>query len=925
MSDAARLRSRWARRLLLGGLLVAVVLVSGGSAGAAPAPGSAATAPAGCSQGALSKQEAIDQLRDVRDSIDRTLRLLDAGAREAAFDEARTGYLDCFEAVEAPLDIVAGTDFRFEVEEVFARVRGLIDSGAGTGEVRDRIVTLRGLIDESERQLTATGFGAPALMFGQSFTLLLREGLEAVLLLSVLLTYLESSEHARHRKPVLVGVVVAVVATVITFFAVDALFSVLPFGREVLEAVVGLLAVAMLFYVSFWLIARLDQRRRMEFLQARVWKAASVGSAASLALVGFTAVYREGVETVLFYQALFSFGRGLRLWILLGMLAGGIVLAGVAWSVLKLGRKLPVRRFLTAALVIVMLSSVAVLGNAMRALQEAAVIDLRVLDGWPHLPIFLAQATGYFPTGPSVVAQAILLGVYVVGGVVTYGYAARRRALAVAPGGGRLVTRRVRIGVDVGGTFTKAVAIGLPDGALLARAVVPTTHTALAGPAAGVVEVVAEVAHAVGADRVELITYSTTQAVNALLEGDVAVVGVLGLGRQPDLRKAAKRTRLDRVELSPGRRLPTVHELLDITRGLDEDAVDAALDRLEAGGATTVCVAEAFAPDGGEDERRTVQLALARGLPACGSAEMTGLYGLELRTVTAALNASVLPIAMRTEEHVEKGVTAAGIDAPIMVMRGDGGATDPAGLRREPARALYSGPAASVAGVLRHERLVDGIVLEVGGTSTNVAAVRGGRPDLSYVQVASHATAVRAIDVRVVGVAGGSLLRARKGRFYGVGPRSAHIAGLPYACYLPADRFVGARAELIAPRPGRSGRPRRGAARRRDPRRGHQHLCGRRAGHHRAGRPRCPRAPMRTPPAPRSQPRVRWSASTGRSWPSGCCAPRPRPSVPSPSRWRRSSSWRTPRSSRWAAARVGSADTPPRCSACRASCPSWPR
>src|SRR6185436_186454 len=103
---------------------------------------------------------------------------------------------------------------------------------------------------------------------------------------------------------------------------------------------------------------RLDQRRRMEFLQARVWKAASVGSAASLALVGFTAVYREGFETVLFYQALFSFGRGLQTWVFLGMAAAVVVLAGVAWAVLKMGRKLPVGRFLTIAVVIVMVSSV---------------------------------------------------------------------------------------------------------------------------------------------------------------------------------------------------------------------------------------------------------------------------------------------------------------------------------------------------------------------------------------------------------------------------------------------------------------------------------------------------------------------------------------------------------------------------------------
>lgn len=359
----------------------------------------------------------------------------------------------------------------------------------------------------------------------------------------------------------------------------------------------------------------------------------------------------------------------------------------------------------------------------------------------------------------------------------------------------------VRIGVDVGGTFTKAVGIDMGSGSLAARASVLTTHDHDAGPAAGVVEVVRAVADEVGAAQVELITYSTTQAVNALLEGDVAVVGVLGLGRQPDLRKAAKRTRLQRVELAPGRQLRTVSEFLDVTAGLDDAALAAALDRLQRGGATTICVAEAFAPDGGTDERRAVQAALDRGLPACGSAEMTGLYGLELRAVTAALNASVLPIAMRTEEHVERGVAAAGITAPVMVMRGDGGATDPAGLRREPARALYSGPAASVAGVLRHTRVAEGVVIEVGGTSTNVAAIRDGRPALSYVQVASHATAVRALDVRVIGVAGGSMLRVRKGRLHGVGPRSAHIAGLPYSCYLPAQRFEGARAVSVSPRP----------------------------------------------------------------------------------------------------------------------------
>src|SRR5581483_2872317 len=142
------------------------------------------------------------------------------------------------------------------------------------------------------------------------------------------------------------------------------------------------------------------------------------------------------------------------------------------------------------------------------------------------------------------------------------------------------------------------------------------------------------------------------------------------------------------------------------------------------------------------NEAMVARAAEQLGLPATTSSELSGLYGLELRAVTAALNASILPIALRTAEVVGQGVTAAGVHSAVMVMRGDGGATDLAGFRRAPARTLYSGPAASVAGALRSHRIDDGVIVEVGGTSTNVAAICRGRPALSYVRVASHATAI---------------------------------------------------------------------------------------------------------------------------------------------------------------------------------------
>ena len=214
---------------------------------------------------------------------------------------------------------------------------------------------------------------------------------------------------------------------------------------------------------------------------------------------------------------------------------------------------------------------------------------------------------------------------------------------------------------------------------------------------------------------------------------------------------------------------------------------------------SAICVAEAFSPDDDTNENTVADLVAEHGLPVCTSSELSGLYGLELRTVTAAINASIIPIALGTADVVERGVADVGVASPVMVMRGDGGATDLPGFRRAPARTLYSGPAASVAGALRHTGVVDGIVVEVGGTSTNVAAIRRGHPALSYVTVASHATALRAIDVRVIGVAGGSMLRVRRKKVYGVGPRSAHIAGLPYVCFSDPEQLADVHAVEIAP------------------------------------------------------------------------------------------------------------------------------
>jgi N-methylhydantoinase A len=362
---------------------------------------------------------------------------------------------------------------------------------------------------------------------------------------------------------------------------------------------------------------------------------------------------------------------------------------------------------------------------------------------------------------------------------------------------------KLRLGVDVGGTFTKAVAIQTQPYALISEALVPTTHDAPEGVALGIVQVLRDLLANVSADRVSLVAHSTTQAVNALLEGDTAFVGIVGMGRGRDASDSARFTRVGDIPLAPGKFLHTSHVFLDTTQGLTKEVAAHAVDSLAAQGVQALVASEAFSVDDPANENLILDLATARGIPAVGGYQLSGVYGLEIRTLTAAINASLLPKMLQTAELVERSLQVAGIGAPLMVMRGDGGLTDLTTLRRRPILTLLSGPAASLVGALLSGGVANGVFIEIGGTSSNLGVVRGGQPELAYVRVMDHPTCVRSLDVRVQGIAGGSMVRLKGRKPIDVGPRSAHIGGLEYASLSQEIETEPAlELALIAPKPG---------------------------------------------------------------------------------------------------------------------------
>ncbi|MCX7624081.1 MAG: FTR1 family protein [Thermomicrobium sp.] len=350
-----------------------------------------------------------DELAAIRRLMAQSRDAYRAGDRERALRLARQAYLDHFELVEIPLR-VADPNFTFAMEVQFAEWRQAIERGAPADEIDRILMEIDSGLVEVERVVGGPGLAAPAFVTLASFSILFREGIEAILVIAALLGYLGVHQPSL-RRPLWIGVLLAVPASLATWLLLVVVLRVVPVGRELLEIAMSLLAVALMISISLWLLRRIDTRRWMEYLRAHAWEAIATGKASAVALLGFTAVYREGAETAVLYQSLVLMARRLETWIALGVLLAAVSLVLIGWAVIALGARLPLRAFLSAAVSIVMLLSIAILGHAVWELQMLGYLPVTVVE-LPALNRLVTELLGLHPTREVLIAQLALALAY---------------------------------------------------------------------------------------------------------------------------------------------------------------------------------------------------------------------------------------------------------------------------------------------------------------------------------------------------------------------------------------------------------------------------------------------------------------------------------------------------------------------------------
>jgi high-affinity iron transporter len=344
----------------------------------------------------------ISPIETTRIKLDESIGLYKSGKRDAAYQTALTAYLEGFELIEKKLDAVDGK-LRTTVEAEMIAYRNMLRTDTPIAQVEQQAEKIRGLLQQTEQLIE--GSQASATTTGlSSFIILLREGLEAILVLASIIAFVRKTGRRDTLPYIHAGWIFALILGAITWIISQYFVSISGASREMMEGVAALFASAMLLYVGYWLHDKMHAQQWQKYIKDQLANAMSRKTIWAMAFVSFLAVYREAFETVLFYQTLWmEAGPEKSHAVLLGFGAAALCLAIVTWGIFKASVRLPIGLFfkITSALLIIL--AVIFAGKGVAALQSADTIAATAVN-FPAIPLL-----GVYPNLQALSAQLLVL------------------------------------------------------------------------------------------------------------------------------------------------------------------------------------------------------------------------------------------------------------------------------------------------------------------------------------------------------------------------------------------------------------------------------------------------------------------------------------------------------------------------------------
>jgi high-affinity iron transporter len=300
-----------------------------------------------------------------------------------------------------------------QVEYQFSTVKKVMTGRASNTEVRAALDTLSGYLKADANQLDGKGESAIGVFLG-SLVIIVREGFEAIIIVGAIIAYLLKSGNKKSTRPVYLGSLVALGLSVVMAWVLGRITSVAGGqNQEIIEGVTMLIAVCVLFYVSNWMVSKAEANAWSGYIEGKVKGSITRGSMFSLAFAAFLAVFREGAETILFYQALLAQTQAHinMIWLGLGVGLAALVVIYILIRILSI--RLPLKPFFLGTSILLFIMSIAFIGNGVKELQEGNVIGVTAVPFVRSVDIL-----GIYPTLETLIPQIALLLVTVAAFVI---------------------------------------------------------------------------------------------------------------------------------------------------------------------------------------------------------------------------------------------------------------------------------------------------------------------------------------------------------------------------------------------------------------------------------------------------------------------------------------------------------------------------